>query len=440
MINNFFKKRIKTTHEILGITTQGFRLNLNDEEKYQYLSSLLNQQSKSEHVLYIHVPFCNKICSFCPFFSIPKLVKDDYHNLVINYIDSIKDYPYFKKPLRGIYFGGGTPTALKPKQVEAILQKIYESFKLTPNCEISLESSIKELSDEMISTLKANKVNRLSIGIQSFDDNSRKIFNRATKSNVAIEKIKTLQANGFTNIGIDLLYNYSWQTKETIIKDLEIINSLNLAGVSIYSLNLFEKTPLYDKLSPEQRATFGDISKEEHNYNLIKNSLVKYGYSVNQMRKAIRANLDGCIYLNNADDFGEVIAVGVGAGGWIGDYQYYSYNPMMKTKDLNISPMGNVLHPKAKIYRSLISSMEKEVIDFSIYSKLLNMDIMQTLAKELVLLEKNNLIKLTKNGYIINQDSWFYSVSIITYLVQELLKNDVDYKITEKINFINLFD
>lgn len=440
MINNFFKKRIKTTHEILGMTTQGFRLNLNDEEKYQYLSSLLNQQSKSEHVLYIHVPFCNKICSFCPFFSIPKLVKDDYHNLVINYIDSIKDYPYFKKPLRGIYFGGGTPTALKPAQIKAILEKIYTSFELTSNCEISLESSVNELSEEMIATLKKNKVNRLSIGIQSFDDKTRKLFNRVTSSNTAIEKIKSLQKNGFTNIGIDLLYNYPWQNNKILYNDLAIINSLNLAGVSIYSLNLFEKTPLYNKLSPDEIASFKDTNKEEDNYNLIKETLVKNGYNLNQMRKAIRANLDSCIYLNNADDFGEVIAIGVGAGGWIGDYQYYSYNPMMKTKDLNISPMGNVLHPKAKIYRSLISSMEKEVIDFSIYSKLLNMDIMQTLAKELVLLEKNNLIRLTKNGYVINQDSWFYSVSIITYLVQELLKKDVDYKITEKINFINLFD
>ena len=440
MKNNFFKKRIKTTHEILSITTQGFILNFTNEEKYQYLNTLLNQEAKREHVLYIHVPFCNKICSFCPFFSIPKLSKDDYHNLIIRYLDSIKAYPYFKKAIRGIYFGGGTPTALKPEQIEAILKKIYSSFNLTPNCEISLETSVNEISDKMITTLKNNKVNRLSIGIQSFNDETRKVFNRATKSNVAIEKIKMLQANGFTNIGIDLLYNYPWQNEDILRKDLKIISSLNLAGVSIYSLNLFEKTPLYNKLTPQERDSFKDIIKEETNYNLIKNQLIKYGYNVNQMRKVVRNNLDKCIYLNNADDFGEIIAIGVGAGGWIGDYQYYSYNPMMKVGDLNISPMGNILHPKAKIYRSLISSMEKEVIDFSKYSKLLNINIMKVLEKELNLLKENKLIKITNNGYIINNDAWFYSVSIITYLIQELLKKDKDYVINEKIKFIDLFE
>ena len=410
----------------MGVVSKAFKLNLSEDEKYNYLNNLLNQKNENELVLYIHVPFCNKICSFCPFFQVPKLKKETYHEVLINQIDSIKNYPYFKKEIRGIYFGGGTPTALKPYQVDKILTKLRESFKFKNDIEISLESSVNELSSEMIDVFFYNFINRISIGIQSFDDKTRKIFNRVTDSKRAISKIRELKEKGFTNIGIDLLYNYPWQKDDMLEKDLKQIIELELAGVSIYSLNLFKKTPLYDKLNEDEINSFNDISKEEKNYNFIKNYLEKNGYEMNQMRKAIRNKLDNCIYLNNADDFGEVVALGVGAGGFIGNYQYYSYDPNMKVRNLNISPMGSILHDKARIYRSLISCMEKRIIDFSIYSEKLNMDIMSLLKDDLILLEKNNLIKMTKTGYIINDDYWFYSVSIITYLVLKLLNYDND--------------
>ncbi len=170
--------------------------------------------------------------------------------------------PYMDAPVDAINFGGGTPTALKPDQMRVILHALRENFQIAPNAEISVESSATELTDEMLEVLLEGGVNRLSIGIQSFQDDRRKMLGRRGSGEFAARRVETAIRAGISNTGIDLLYNLPGQTEEELEKDLAMIRSLDLAGISFYSLMIHEKTPLASRLTEEQRRDMADLKKE----------------------------------------------------------------------------------------------------------------------------------------------------------------------------------
>ena len=106
-----------------------------------YVEEMLNKPAQSRRVIYLHVPFCNKICSFCPLHRPDELKRREYQGYLIDEIHRISDYPYMQAPIDAINFGGGTPTALAPEQMDAVLSELHRCFSIAPGAEISVESS-----------------------------------------------------------------------------------------------------------------------------------------------------------------------------------------------------------------------------------------------------------------------------------------------------------
>lgn len=195
--------------------------------------------------IYIHIPFCKKRCTYCDFYTevapkfIPSLV-----DCIIKELQIRKQYLQ-NTPINTIYLGGGTPSILNAEEFKRIFDTIYELFPVNENAEITFEANPDDLSVEYLNEIKDLPFNRISIGIQSFDDADLKRINRRHTGDEAIRAVKNAQMAGFSNISIDLIYGLPFQTIEAWEKQLDIALNLNVQHISSYGLTYEEGTALW---------------------------------------------------------------------------------------------------------------------------------------------------------------------------------------------------
>ena len=176
-----FTERYKSHHDASRDLKKQYPAGISGEE---YLPAVLAGEAESRRVIYLHVPFCNKVCTFCPFHRPDELDRRQYHLYLLDEMRKVQDYPYMAAPIDAVNFGGGTPTSLSPAQMREVLAGLHSAFSIAPGAEISVETSATGLSDEMISVLKEGGVNRLSVGIQTFDDGARRLLGRRGAANL----------------------------------------------------------------------------------------------------------------------------------------------------------------------------------------------------------------------------------------------------------------
>jgi len=194
--------------------------------------------------IYIHIPFCIQRCSYCNFFSVVSInLVNEVINAIIKELSIRKDY-LKNEPVQTIYFGGGTPSLLTIQQIEKLLNTIYKNFPVEKNAEITFEANPDDLTKKYLFDLKEVGINRLSIGIQSFDDYKLKILNRRHNATQAHEAVREAQKAGFSNISIDLIYGLPFQSLDEWGADLDKAFSLSIQHLSAYGLTFEEKTLL----------------------------------------------------------------------------------------------------------------------------------------------------------------------------------------------------
>jgi len=192
--------------------------------------------------IYIHIPFCKQKCYYCDFFSVVGFKeKGDFVKALLKEIDIQKDY------LNGasvdtIYFGGGTPSSLDIEEVKVILDKLHSTFNISSDAEITFEANPEDLEYGYLPDLKELGINRLSIGIQSFNDDDLLFMNRKHSSEQAIKSIERAIKAGFTNISIDLIYGFPNLDLDRWKSNLEIALSLPVTHISAYHLTIEERT------------------------------------------------------------------------------------------------------------------------------------------------------------------------------------------------------
>jgi len=194
--------------------------------------------------IYLHIPFCIQRCSYCNFFSVVSInLVNEVINAIIKELSIRKDY-LKNEPVQTIYFGGGTPSLLTIQQIEKLLNTVYKNFSVEKNAEITFEANPDDLTKKYLFDLKKVGINRLSIGIQSFDDDKLKILNRRHDATQAHEAVREAQKAGFSNISIDLIYGLPIQSLDEWGADLDKAFSLSIQHLSAYGLTFEEKTLL----------------------------------------------------------------------------------------------------------------------------------------------------------------------------------------------------
>jgi oxygen-independent coproporphyrinogen III oxidase len=191
--------------------------------------------------IYLHIPFCKQACHYCDFhFSTNLAFKRDMFNALEHEI--FLQRQYLDEPLRTIYFGGGTPSLADPEDINMLMSTIRSVFAVTDDAEITLEANPDDLERQKLEAFRSIGINRLSIGIQSFDDSVLRFLNRAHDSKAAEECVPLARATGFRNISIDLIYAIPGQGMSEWENNIRRAIDLNVEHISAYSLTIEEKT------------------------------------------------------------------------------------------------------------------------------------------------------------------------------------------------------
>lgn len=199
--------------------------------------------------LYIHIPFCLSKCGYCSFYSIKSI------NLIPEYIKALKReiefYNYYFQSFDTIYIGGGTPSLLTAKQLDEIFIALNKFYKIKSPAEITIEVNPGDVSADYFQSLRSLGINRLNIGIQSFNDNLLKFLGRRHSAKDAVEAIDAARTAGFTDVGFDLIYGVHHQDIKLWKRTLQKALSFSPAHISCYQLSLEAKAPLHKKYGAE---------------------------------------------------------------------------------------------------------------------------------------------------------------------------------------------
>lgn len=227
--------------------------------------------------IYIHIPFCKKICYYCDFhFSLNLSHKEQFIASLLKEIALQKDYLSDKK-IETVYFGGGTPSVLSAQDINQIFEEIEKYFDLSKVGEITLETNPDDLSLEYLQALKQTKINRLSIGIQSFFDEDLLLMNRRHTANDAFICVENTKKVGFENITIDLMYGLPNLSLERWKENINYALSLQVNHISAYHLSI-EKQTAFNKFHNDGKITLPNEDLSELQYTTLVEILKENGF------------------------------------------------------------------------------------------------------------------------------------------------------------------
>ena len=248
--------------------------------------------------VYIHIPFCKKICSYCDFCKM--YLNDKYITEYLVALEKEIKSRYKGDKVKSIYIGGGTPSSIGYDNI-AKLFDIISIFNKGSNVEITMECNPEDITPELVHLFKKNGVNRVSLGVQSFDDNILKELNRSHTRDMVSNSCRALKNGGIDNINIDLIYGVN-EDINVIKRDLEEFIKLDIPHISYYSLILEKNTKMYiDK----RKYINEDIEVEM--YNFIREFLKLKGYNHYEISNYSRAGFESVhnrIYWENGEYYG----------------------------------------------------------------------------------------------------------------------------------------
>jgi oxygen-independent coproporphyrinogen-3 oxidase len=220
--------------------------------------------------LYIHIPFCKQKCHYCNFFSLASTkYKTQFIDALIKEIELQKSYLQ-SESLTSIYFGGGTPSLLNENELHSLFDKIHSTFTVETNAEITFEANPDDLSKSYLKILSNSPVNRLSIGIQSFNDSELIYLNRLHTSQEAIRAIQNAQDLGISSLSLDLIYGIPMATNESWLRNLNQFKALDVNHLSAYNLTREENTAYDSFIKKGKYSAPNDVQGAEH-YHLLLN-------------------------------------------------------------------------------------------------------------------------------------------------------------------------
>lgn len=351
-----------------------------------------------EHA-YIHIPFCLRKCNYCSFISGENIKnKDIYFSALMKEIQ----YRYKGEKLKSIYFGGGTPSLVDCDNIK----KVLKQFNIDNDAEITLEANPETVTLDKMKEFKDTGINRISLGLQTFNDDILKLINRGHNSTTGKISVDNIKNAGFENISIDLIYGLPNQTIEDFKNDLKQAVNVDVVHISTYGLKIDEGSYFYD--NPPQNVPDDEIQAEM--YLELCNFLFKYNhYEISNFAKMGYESRHNCAYWRNKEYYG----FGENASGYEGNLRYknisnfeeYIKNPLMREEEIYLT---NKETCENEIFLAL---RLKQGININEINKKYNIEFMQKYGKiiqkykEAKLLNYNdNYVSLTKQGILLSNE------------------------------------
>ena len=356
--------------------------------------------------VYIHIPFCNSICSYCDFCKF--LHSDTWASAYLDMLSKEIDDVYEDDTVKTIYVGGGTPSALSEENLNKLF-KIIEKFKKDKDLEFTFECNINDITSDLLLILKDNNVNRISIGVESFDKNMLKFLNRKHDKKQIFKNIELCKRYDFDNINVDLIYALPIETMSILKKDISNILKLNVDHISTYSLIIEEHTMLYNKgVKPISE----DLDSKMYKY--ICKKLRRKGfnhYEVSNFAKKDKESKHNLTYWNNEEYYG----FGLGATGYINNMRYENTRNFNKYLGGNFRFNELLVSSQEEMENELILGLRKlEGINIEKFKLKYERDIFDAFDIKDALDKKYLVIK---NGYLFIPEDKIYLMNEIINMI-----------------------
>lgn len=363
--------------------------------------------------LYIHIPFCSSICTYCDFYKM--IAKDERKQKYISHL--VKEAEMKKasfSALKTIFIGGGTPTCLPLNLLDYLLTNLQRLIDFKQIEEFTVEANPNDITPELAELLKSNGVNRISLGVQSFDEDKLKILGRKHSEKDVKKAFAILHAHGFTNINVDLIYGLKDDDFNKVKTDLVKAINYGATHISAYSLILEEKTILM-KLHNEGKFERMDEDKEAELYQDLAAYLKKKGFIHYEISNFSRKNHQckhNLTYWNNMN----YIGIGANSSYYLGNTRYTNINNI----DLYCEGIAsgkpvyrevNVLTPEEQMSEEMILGLRKiEGVNLSAFREKYGIDaidafpiIRNLINLKLLAVKKDNLFIPEKSLYLSNE-------------------------------------
>lgn len=366
--------------------------------------------------IYVHIPFCRSKCFYCGFYSVASdAFRNNYADALCREIDLRKNY-LSSNHADTLYFGGGTPSFMNLNDISKIVDKLHIVYRIADDAEITMEMNPEDMNREKLIGLKSLNFNRLSIGVQSFNDKLLKSINRTHSGNAAIAAIEMADNMGFNNIGIDLIIGLPGSTMADIENDMNIVNRLPISHISVYILSVDSNSVFHTlqkngkfQLEPE------DVSAEK--YMFISGRLKEMGFIHYEISNFAR---DGKYSRHNTSYWQQKEYIGLGPSA-------HSYN--LVSRQWNISNIKTYID---SLNNNILKFDCEELTENDNYNEYIMTALRTMWGADLSFLEKKHPVlwaeglpvmekyirdgyaRIVDNQFVLNEKGWLISDKIIS--------------------------
>lgn len=334
--------------------------------------SLLGQKATpGQRVAYIHIPFCRGQCLYCGFFQnhSQEELETVYVDSLIKELEMSRDSEYLGTgAVNAVFIGGGTPSTLAPHTISRLLEAIRKCLPLANDCELTLEGRINDLTKPKIENWLANGVNRISVGVQSFNSRVRQAVGRLDDTKTILERLELLAGYNQAAVIIDLIYGLPYQTGDIWKEDLQMLQEVPIAGMDLYQLTMFENGALEKAIQAGKLPPAADIRDQANLFAAAEAGLSARSFSRLSICHWGKNSRERNMYNILTKAGSPIIPFGAGAGGSIGGVSMFvnrNVEKYLHSLQQGKKPLAGMLlqPPGCQWQNAVVAQLEKGYID-----------------------------------------------------------------------------
>ncbi|MBK6913794.1 MAG: radical SAM family heme chaperone HemW [Ignavibacteriales bacterium] len=367
---------------------------------------------KKNSALYVHIPFCDHKCIYCDFYSI--ITKDNFNA----FLDSLKKEILFYsakysagRKFSSIFFGGGTPSLMSAEYIGEIINSLKENFDVNDDVEITLETNPGTVDKNKFKDFYKEGINRISIGIQSFDEQELKFLTRIHSKEKAITTVHQAAEAGFENISIDFIFNLPGQTKEKWINNLNQALVQPVKHISAYSL-ILERGTILKKMVLDGKVKMQDEDYDADLYEITIDTLTESGFHQYEVSNFSKPGFE-CVHNNAYWQYRDYISFGTAAHSFVKGERWWNYSSLKKyiaeiALNGHAKAGGEILSANDSLNEYVMLALRSSGLDTQEFRSLFGESWLKSKMNYFKELEKysfvtivNENISLTKKGYLI---------------------------------------
>lgn len=344
-------------------------------ERAQHWTRLLSQPADNTkpRAAYFHIPFCSRMCLYCGFFQNYSQEESEraYVDRLIQDLERDGGKPYLSgAPIQTVYIGGGTPSALSPANAGRLLAAIHRCLPLANDYELTLEARANDLLPEKMEAWFAGGVNRVSVGVQTFDTKIRQMMGRIDARETVLERLEALAAYRQAAVVIDLIYGLPGQDQALLFADLDDFGRLPIDGMDLYQLNLFDVSPLKKAIDAGNIPPAATTAQQAALFAAAESYLSDRAYVRKSNCHWAKSGRERNLYNQLSKCGAELFPFGAGAGGNVGGMSLYlqrDLNQYLRSVDGGEKPMLFMASqsPSQELHNDILEQLEQGYLNMA---------------------------------------------------------------------------